>query len=90
MRLFIDHVSHSCYQSPPQFSMALKLVQSKPKDDPEYNWVETTYDGKGDSEVIVVPAHWHWVRLLILGNHSLITAYRSSITTRPWRFWKGE
>jgi hypothetical protein len=36
--------------------------QSKPKDSPEHIWVEVTYDGKEDSEVLTVPHHWHKVR----------------------------
>jgi len=35
------------------------IDHSKPEDSPEHNWVEFTYDGKDDSEFIVVPNHWH-------------------------------
>lgn len=35
--------------------------QSKPEDSPEYSWIEASYDGKGDSELVSIPNHWYKV-----------------------------
>jgi hypothetical protein len=42
-------------------NMRLFIDHSKPEDSPGYNWVETTYDGKDDSDFLAVPSHWHKV-----------------------------
>ncbi|KAH7403694.1 hypothetical protein BKA64DRAFT_669692 [Cadophora sp. MPI-SDFR-AT-0126] len=40
-------------------NMRLFIDHSKPEDSPDHNWVETSYDGKDDSEVLTIPNHWH-------------------------------
>jgi len=40
-------------------TMRMFIDHSKPADDPDYNWSETSYDGEEDSDVLSVPPHWH-------------------------------
>jgi mannose-6-phosphate isomerase-like protein (cupin superfamily) len=39
--------------------MLFKTDESKPKDSVDYQWSEVTYDGKPDSWVPEIGAHWH-------------------------------
>ncbi|RDW60661.1 hypothetical protein BP6252_12044 [Coleophoma cylindrospora] len=37
----------------------LTLAKAKAENDIDRHWTEVTYDGKLDSDVLVVPTHWH-------------------------------
>lgn len=66
--------------------MRLYIDRSKSAGDPMYNWIESSYDGKEDSDLLNVLEHWHQnhdeimevlegrMKFLIDGNSVIVSA----------------